>query len=43
MLPSAYPYDYQKLKAAWTQFVEQGVIASDSLDPAASGAKTSST
>jgi transcriptional regulator of acetoin/glycerol metabolism len=34
MLPSAYPYDYQKLKAAWTQFVEQGTVASDSLDPA---------
>ena len=34
MLPSAYPYDYQKLKAAWTQFVEQGTITSDFLDPA---------
>ncbi len=34
MLPSAYPYDCQTLKAAWTQFVQQGVIVSTSLDPA---------
>jgi len=34
MLPSAYPYNCQKLKAAWTQFVEQGTITSNSLDPA---------
>jgi len=34
MLPSAYPYDCQALKTAWTQFIEQGVIASTSLDPA---------
>jgi len=34
MLPSAYPYDCQTLKAAWTKFVGQGVIDSTSLDPA---------
>ncbi len=34
MLPSAYPYDCQTLKAAWTQFVEQGTIALPSPDPA---------
>jgi len=34
MLPSAYPYDYQELKATWTQFVQHNTIALASLDPA---------
>jgi len=34
MLPSAYPYDYQELKTAWTAFVQHDSVTSDSLDPA---------
>jgi len=33
MLPSAYPYDYQKLRAAWTEFVQHKTITLASLDP----------
>jgi len=34
MLPSAYPYDYQELKAAWTEFIRHSTITLASLDPA---------
>jgi transcriptional regulator of acetoin/glycerol metabolism len=34
MLPSAYPYDFHELKAAWTQFVQHNSITLASLDPA---------
>ncbi len=34
MLPSAYPYDRQELKAAWTQFVQNGIVDLPALDPA---------
>ena len=34
MLPSAYPYDRQELKTAWTQFVQNGMVGLPSSDPA---------
>jgi transcriptional activator for dhaKLM operon len=34
MLPSAYPYDRQELKAAWAQFVQNGSVDLPSLDSA---------
>jgi transcriptional activator for dhaKLM operon len=34
MLPSAYPYDREKLKAAWKTFVRDGPVSYDALDPA---------
>jgi transcriptional activator for dhaKLM operon len=34
MLPSSYPYDSDKLKAAWASFAADGVVPSGPLDPA---------
>ncbi|HET89613.1 MAG TPA: PAS domain-containing protein [Chloroflexi bacterium] len=34
MLSSGYPYDYQFLKEAWSQFVERGDSSAEGLDPA---------
>jgi len=34
MLPSSYPYDHEKLRAAWAAFASSGVLPSYPLDPA---------